>query len=141
MQIREHIEEWVAHLSKKQILLGGFSACPYVGGIKYEIIETDGSDIKEMPEGIDAVIYVLPTTLSQEELKEIANKYNQIYEDLVFLTDHKDKNIYINTVQTNNKKLNLIISQWKKPLEEAQEKLSKSGYYVFWSASDILGRK
>jgi hypothetical protein len=55
-----------------------------------------------------------------------------MYPEMVFLPDHKDRDTFINGVQTNNGKYNLILCQWRDNLESARTKLKNSNYYSFW---------
>ena len=132
MDIKQHIKSWVEDLSAKHIVLGGFSICPFAKNAEYEIIETDGSDIDPPPWAFDLIIYVLPDAWSQEELYELADVYNKIHPDLIFLPDHKDRNTEIKDVQTNNGKYNLLLCQWRDELNSAREKLAKTDYYSYW---------
>ena len=132
MDIKQHIENWVECLSVKHIVLGGFSVCPFAKNAEYEIIETDGSNIDPPPWAFDLIIYVLPDMWSQEELFELADVYNKMYPDLIFLPDYKDRHTEIKGVQTNNGKYNLLLCQWRDELNLAREKLAKTDYYSYW---------
>lgn len=130
--IHQHIKEWIDHLSTKQIMLGGYSLCPFAKNSEYEIVETDGSTINPPPWNFELIIYVLPDDYSEQELKDIAHEYNRLIPDLIFLPDHKDRYTEINGVRSNNGKYNLILCQWRDNLNEARDKLSKTNYYTFW---------
>lgn len=130
--IKQHIEGWVAHLTTKQVLLGGFSVCPYAKGAEYEIVETDGSNIDPPPWDFELIIYVLSDQWSDNELTELAKEYNKIFKDLIFLPDHKDRYTEINGVQTNNGKYNLLLCQWRDKLTSARKRLAGTNYYTFW---------
>jgi hypothetical protein len=133
MDIKEDIKKWVEHLSTKQVLLGGFSVCPYSKNAEYEIIHTAGDDIDPPPWDFELIIYVLPDDYTEKEVLEITDLYNQIHSDLVFLPDPKDRYTEINSVQTNNGKHNLILCQWRDNLNEARSKLINTPYYSFWN--------
>lgn len=130
--VTDHIKNWIEHLSSKQVAIGGFSICPFAKKSEYEIVETDGSTINPPPWNFELIIYVLPDEYSEQELKDIAQEYNRLIPDLVFLPDHKDRYTEINGVQSNNGKYNLILCQWRDNLNEARDKLSKTNYYTFW---------
>lgn len=132
MDIKQDINNWISHLSTKQVLLGGLSVCPFAKSSEYEIVLTDGSNIDPPPWDFELIIYVLPEDYSQDELMAIAAEYNKIYSDLVFLPDHKDRYTEINGVQSNNSKHNLILCQWRDNLNTAREKLANTSYYSFW---------
>jgi len=130
--VKEDIKNWIAYISTPSDSLGGFSVCPYAKGAEYDIIKTDGSDIDPPPWDFELIIYVLPEFWSEDNLVSLAVEYNRIYNDLVFLPDHKDRNTFINGVQTNNGKHNLLLCQWRDSLNQARDKLSKTVYYSFW---------
>ena len=132
MPITDHLETWIQHLTTKQIALGGFSVCPFAKGSAYEVVETDGSNINPPPWDFELIIYVLPEFWSESQLFDLAKEYNNLYTDLIFLPDHKDKNTFINGVQTNNKKYNLLLCQWRDKLEAARSKLKNTDYYSYW---------
>jgi len=133
MDIKKDVDQWIEHLSTKQILLGGFSACPYSKNTEYEIIQINGDDIDPPPWNFELIIYVLPADYSEYEVIEISKLYNKIYTDLVFLPDPKDRYTEINGVQTNNGMHNFILCQWRDNLNEARSKLINTPYYSFWS--------
>jgi hypothetical protein len=76
---------------------------------------------------------VLPLHYSETEVVDIANEYNKIYPDMVFLPDPKDRYTEINGVQTNNGNYNLILCQWRDKLDNARSKLQKTSYYTYWA--------
>lgn len=127
------IEDWINRITLPREELGGFSVCPYAKGAEYEIVETDGSDIDPPPWDFELIIYKLPDSYVQDEVIAIAEEYNKIFPELVFLPDPKDRNTYINGVQTNNGEYNLILCQWRDNLNKAREKLSGTLYYTHWS--------
>lgn len=132
MDIKQDINQWIDNLTIKQIMLGGFSVCPYAKNAEYGIVETDGSDIDPPPWDFELLIYVLPPTWTQAELKELAEEYSKIHPSLVFLPDHRDRYTEINGVQTNNGKHNLVLCQWRDNLEAARKRLTETNYYSFW---------
>lgn len=136
-KVKEHIDTWIRHLSTKQVLLGGFSVCPFAKGAEYELILTDGSDINPPPWDFELIIYHLPDDWTQEELDLLSKEYNRLFNDLIFLPDHKDRYTEIHGVQSNNGKYNLLLCQWRDKLNQAREKLAGTNYYSFWD-SDYL---
>lgn len=128
-----HIKSWVDKLSARQDSLGGMSICPYSKGAEYEIIETDGSDINPPPWDFELIIYKLPDEYTVDEVFAIAEEYNKMYPDLVFLPDSKDRDTHINGIQTNNGRYNLLLCQQRNNLNAAREKLSATSYYTYWS--------
>jgi hypothetical protein len=127
------IEDWISRISAPREQLGGLSVCPYAKGAKYEVIETTGSDINPPPWDFELILYKLPSNYTEQEVVEIATEYNTIFPELVFLPDPKDRETYINGVQTNNGEHNLILCQWRDNLNNARDKLSSTSYYSFWA--------
>ena len=127
------IDEWINHISAPRQELAGMSVCPYAKGAEYELINTDGSDIDPPPWDFELIVYVLPLDYSEQEVIDIANEYNKVYPDMVFLPDPKDKYTEINGIQTNNGKYNLILCQWRDSLNSAREKLKRTPYYTYWA--------
>ena len=126
------INNWIERIKQPREELGGMSVCPFAKSADYEIIETDGSDIDPPPWDFELIIYKLPDLYTVDELTAIANEYNNIFPDMVFLPDHKDKQTFISGVQTNNGTYNFILCQWRDNLETARSKLKKTNYYNFW---------
>jgi hypothetical protein len=126
------LNEWIERISKPREELGGLSVCPYAKKSEFTLIETDGSNISPPPWDFELIVYKLPDHYSVDELVSIASEYNTIYPEMVFLPDHKDRDTFINGVQTNNAKHNLILCQWRDNLESARTKLKTSNYYSFW---------
>jgi hypothetical protein len=126
------LNDWIERISKPREELGGLSVCPYAKKSEFTLIETDGSNISPPPWDFELIVYKLPDHYSVDELVSIASEYNTIYPEMVFLPDHKDRDTFINGVQTNNAKHNLILCQWRDNLESARTKLKTSNYYSFW---------
>lgn len=131
------LTEWIKRITTPRDELGKFSVCPFAKGAEFELIETDGSDISPPPWDFELIIYKLPSNYSEEEVIDIAKEYNNIFPELVFLPDPKDRFTEISGVQTNNGQFNLILCQWRDNLNKAREKLAGTSYYTFW-ASDYL---
>jgi hypothetical protein len=133
-EIKTHIDSWIDHLSTKQIALGNYSVCPFAKKAGYEIIVTDGSNINPPPWDFELIIYKLPDEYTVEEITELASEYNNLYPEMVFLPDHKDRDTFINGVPTNNSKYNFILCQWRDNLQSARDGLEKTDYYSFWDS-------
>lgn len=127
------IDDWIKTITQSRSELGGMSVCPYAKGAEYKLIETDGSDIDPPPWDFDLIIYKLPDNYTVEQICEIAYEYNSLYPELIFLPDPKDKDTFINGVQTNNGEYNLILCQWRDNLNDARSKLAKTSYYSYWT--------
>jgi hypothetical protein len=126
------ITDWIERLAKPREELGGMSVCPFAKNSDYSIVETDGSDINPPPWDFELIIYKLPDEYSIDELAELATEYNNIFPDMIFLPDHRDRETFINGVATNNGKYNLILCQWRDNLNKARSKLEHTKYYSFW---------
>lgn len=128
------LKYWIDSLTIPRPELGGLSVCPYAKGIEYEIVETDGSDIDPPPWDFELIIYKLPDEYSAFEVISIATEYSKIYPTMVFLPDPKNRETFINGVNTNNGKFNLILCQYRDNLEKARMRLKNTNYYSFWDS-------
>jgi hypothetical protein len=133
-KIHKMIKDWITNISIPHKELDGMPVCPYAKSAQYTIIETDGSSISPPPWDFELIVYKLPDEYSIDELSDIATEYNNTYPEMVFLPDHKDKDTFINGIQTNNGKYNLILCQWRDNLETARTKLANTSYYSFWDS-------
>ena len=122
------LNEWIDRISLPRDELGGMSVCPYAKKSEFTLVETDGSDIETPPWDFELIVYKLPDHYTIDELVSIANEYNILYPDMIFLPDHKNKDTFING------KYNLILCQWRDNLESARTKLKTSNYYSFWDS-------
>lgn len=129
---KKEISKWVDYVSTKQEALGNFPICPFSKHATYEIIESNGYDIEPPPWDFELIIYKLPENLLFEDLVSIANEYNLLYPDLVFLPDG-NRHTEINGVQTNNGKHNLLLCQYRSKLQDARNKLKNTNYYSYWN--------
>lgn len=129
----DEITNWINRISKPKTELGGMSVCPFAKAVDYEFIESDGSDINPPPWDFELIIYRLPDCYTINELFELAIEYNKLYPQMTFLPDHRDRDTFINGVQTNNGKYNLILCQWRDNLNKARNKLEKTSYYTYWN--------
>jgi hypothetical protein len=127
------IEDWIGRISQPKEQLGGFSVCPFAKSAEYDIIKTNGDDINPPPWDFELIVYVLPQHYTAEEIIAIANEYNKMYPDLVFLPDPKDRYTEINGIQTNNGEYNIILCQWRDNLDQARNKLKNTTYYTYWA--------
>ena len=60
------------------------------------------------------------------------NYYNSKYEKWKFFEDCGSYNTYINGIQTNNGKYNLILTQPTEKLQKFRQNLAKTSYYEMW---------
>ena len=139
--IEEHIKDWIARISKVRPELGNFSVCPFSSTATYKIIQSPIDDIIPV-EGSDVVIFVVEDYLDTLAIQMWCEIYNKVYPEHIFLEDCGSYHTFINGVQTNNGKYNLIMSQTKAKLRQHREILAKSGYYEHWNDAmmkEILG--
>ena len=133
------IKDWINRISIPRSELGGMPVCPYAKTADFELIETDGSNINPPPWDFELIIYKLPDTYTIAEVDQIAEEYNKLFPNMVFLADPRDRITEINHVKTNNGKYNLILCQWRYTLESARTKLKITDYYTYWS-TDYLDK-
>lgn len=127
-----HIQKWIETISILHPEIGGFSICPYAKGSKYKILRESIENLKP-EDGYDAIIFGVDNSLSIDDILTWIAIYNSKYSDWKFFEDHRSYNTYINGVQTNNGKYNLIIAQPKEKLKKFRQILSKTNYYNYWS--------
>jgi hypothetical protein len=127
-----HIQKWIENISILHPEIGGFSICPYAKGSKYKILRESIENLKP-EDGYDAIIFGVDNSLSIDDILSWIAIYNSKYSDWKFFEDHRSYNTYINGIQTNNGKYNLIIAQPKEKLKKFRQILSKTNYYNYWS--------
>ena len=124
----KHIRKWIRNLSKVRPELGNFSLCPFASTANFLIIEKNLDQIVPLPE-YDVVIYIVEDHHESDFLYNAVDNYNLQYPDYKFLSDAKNENTFINGIQSNNGKYNLVLAQPRKDLLEARKKLAKTNYY------------
>jgi hypothetical protein len=133
-KVTKDIQDWIIRLSKPRNELGRFATCPYAQFAKYSIQQSTISDLAPL-QGVQVAIFVLDDSHTLEDLTEACRALNEAYPDYIFLDDHKDEDSFINGVQTNNGKYNLILCQSKEELLKAREALKTTKYYSYWEES------
>ena len=131
MSKKEYILNWIHETSKVRSELSGFSVCPYAKLALYEVIEVDVEKIEPVP-GYDVIIFVIQDNLNLTQIQDWVEFYNKKHESWEFFEDCAAYDTYINGIQTNNGKYNLILAQPKEKLRKFREKLAKTGYYTLW---------
>jgi len=131
-EIEAHIREWIAKVSKERPELGGFSVCPYASTAKIQIIECKAKDIVPVT-GFDVVFYVIESDTNLTSIQYWVNFYNNLYEEYIFLEDCAEYDTFINGIQTNNGKYNLILMQNRVKLRKHRTMLRDLGYYAHWN--------
>ena len=114
------------------------SICPYAGTAKYSIIQCNLKDI--VIEDTQTVqIFIVEDDCSIESMMDYRNILNRRYKDYMFLDDHRDEPTYIQGIQSNFGKGNLLICQKRDELLKARNTLHKTEYYSYWS-HEMYGR-
>lgn len=134
------IKQWIQQISQARNELGGFSICPFAAKSNYKIIECS-IDAIEIEDGYDVIIYIINES-NKEIIDQWVETYNNKVEDWMFFEDCATYDTFINGLQTNNGKYNLIISQPKDKLMNFREILKKTNYYSYWSPeyyAEIVG--
>lgn len=126
-----YILNWIDEISKKRDELGGHAVCPYAKNSKYKIIKCKSNEISPI-EGYDVIVFVIEDQFSLEEVNQWVEFYNQKYKNWLFFEDCKNYDTFIQKIQTNNQKYNLIIGQPREKLRNFREKLAKTDYYSYW---------
>ena len=125
---KRHIRKWIRDLSKIKPELGNFSLCPFASKANFLILETKLAEIVPTPD-YDVVIYIVEDYHESDFLYNAVDNYNLQYPEYKFLSDAKNEDTFINGVQSNNGKYNLVLVQPRSDLLEARKKLAKTNYY------------
>ena len=126
-----YILDWIRKISKVRPELGNFAICPYASTANFAIVDEKLSQIMPNDE-FDVIIYVVEDDIDANFLYDAVDDYNKNYPDYKFIADHGKTKTYIQGIQTNNGKYNLVLCQPRKELTEAREKLAKTNYYDYW---------
>lgn len=126
-----YILDWIQRISKVRPELSGFAICPFAANSKFKIIECSASAINPI-EDMDVIIYIIEDHLNISEVQNWVDIYNQKYYNWKFFEDCGSYDTFINGVQTNNGKYNLILGQPIQKLRQFREKLAKTSYYDQW---------
>ena len=128
---KRHIRKWIRNLSKIRPELGNFSICPFASTAKFAIFEENLHDIVPSND-FDVIIYIVEDHHDCDTLYKAVENYNLQYKEYKFLPDHRNEDTFINGVQSNNGKYNLVLVQPREDLTEARKKLAKANYYDTW---------
>jgi len=124
------VREWIKHVSMKRGELGGYAICPYAFSASVRIEERALSEVT-LIEGADVTVFIVGDC-SVAAMMATVDTLNMMYRDHIWLDDHKDEPTFINGVQSNFGKDNLILCQRRDKLLEARQKLHKTDYYSHW---------
>ena len=127
----KYILHWISQISKIRPELGNFSICPYASGANFNIQEDQLLEIVPNSD-YDVIIHIVEDDIDADFLYEAVDDYNLIYPEYKFIADHGKTKTYIQGIQTNNGKYNLVLCQSRKELTEARKKLAKTNYYDYW---------
>ena len=132
------IHEWIGKISTS-----GDSLCvsPYVSGSKTLIVETPIDDIVPEP-GHDVIIFIVEHFWRQQHIENWVKFYNEKFPYYRFFEDISSSPTFIQGVETNNQKFNLILCQSKIKLSKIRKKLLKTDEYNFWTEKyleEVLG--
>jgi len=126
-----YILNWIQKVSKIRTELKGFAICPFAAKSKYRIVECSASAIEPIQD-MDVVIYIIEDAFNLNEVQQWVGVCNSKYEGWKFFEDCGAYKTYINGIQTNNGKYNLILGQPTKKLRKFRENLAKTSYYEMW---------
>lgn len=126
------ILNWIQEVSKIRPELKGFAICPFASTAKYKIIECSVKEIKPI-ENYQVIIYIIEDHLNLNEVQSWVNVYNAEFKNWKFFEDCGSYDTYIQGIQTNNGKYNLILAQPTQKLRKIRESLAKTDYYHLWN--------
>jgi hypothetical protein len=127
----QHIEEWIQKVSQKREALNGFAICPYASSSKYKIVECPVDEIIPI-EGYEVIIFIVEDYLTLDTINFWVEYYNNRHPEWKFFEDCASYDTYINEIQTNNGRYNLILAQPNQKLRFFRGKLAKTDYYSLW---------
>ncbi len=130
-EAERHIFQWIHEVSKVRPELNGFAICPFAAKSKYKIIECSAADIEPI-EGLDVVIYIVEDHFNLDQVLEWVEHHNQKHSEWKFFEDCGSYDTFINGIQTNNGRYNLILGQPTQKLRKFRENLAKTTYYDLW---------
>jgi predicted MPP superfamily phosphohydrolase len=130
--IENDLRQWIDSITTSNPDLSGFSICPFAKNNTYKIIKTSIHDIKPLNEEFGVVIFVVEDDLDLEFAHKRINQLNQEYPKYKFFDDFRDEPSFINSIQTNNGKYNLILYQNSEFLQKMRIMLAKTTYYDHW---------
>jgi hypothetical protein len=134
------LNSWIDKVSQSRPELGNFAICPYAKNSHYNIVKCPIDSLVPIG-GYEVVIYLIDSS-DLNTINKWVEHYNEKYPEWLFFEDCADYDTFINGVQTNNQKYNLILGQPKEKLLKFREALKKTDYYSYWSDSyysEIVG--
>lgn len=131
-QIETHLQEWIRYITQSNPDLDGFSICPFAKSNTYKIVKSSIHDIQPLSEEFGVVIFVVEDDLDLDLARKKIEELNETYPKYKFFDDFRDEDSYINGIQTNNGKYNLILYQDAQFLSKMRKILAKTTYYDKW---------
>jgi len=132
-----YILNWIRDVSKLRPELNGFAICPFAAKSKFKIVECPVTDICPI-EGYEVIIFIVEDELTLPEINDWVEHYNSQHETWKFFEDCGSYDTFINGIQTNNGKYNLILGQPTDKLRQFREKLATTSYYDLWDNDYLL---
>jgi hypothetical protein len=129
----KHIHHWIHQVSIIRPELNHFAVCPFAAKSKFKIDECSIEDLY-VNDLYDVLIFIVEDFLDLNAINLWVSHYNQIYEDWKFFEDCATEDTYINGIQTNNGRYNLILCQPSKKLRLSRQHLIKTNYYKAWDS-------
>ena len=126
------LENWIKTIQKSHPDLKGHSICPFAKANTYKIVNCSINDIKPLEEEFGVVIFIVEDDLDLEYGYQKIEELNKLYTKYKFFDDFRDEDSFINGVQTNNGKYNLILYQDSQFLTKMRAILAKTNYYDLW---------
>lgn len=130
-ETEKYILNWIQEISVIRSELKNFAICPFAAKSKFKIIECSIEELY-VHENYDVLIFVVEDYLDLSAIDLWIKYYNSLYSDWKFFKDCASYDTFINGIQTNNKKYNLILCQPYKKLRWFRQQLSKTEYYDLW---------
>jgi len=132
------VSEWISQISTSEDHL---HLSPYVSGPKTLIVETPIDDI--VPEsGHDVIIFIVESFWRPIHIENWVKFYNNKFPYYKFFDDISSNSTFIEGVETNKQRINLILCQSKIKLSKIRKKLTKVEEYSFWKEQyleEVLG--
>jgi len=126
------LENWIESIKKSHPDLKGHSICPFAKANTYKIVQCSINDIQPLQEEFGVVIFVVEDDLDIDYGYQKIEELNQKYPKYKFFDDFRDEPSFINGIQTNNGKYNLILYQDATFLSKMRQILAKTNYYDLW---------
>lgn len=145
MESKAFLEKWIVEsLSQPHQILNDLPICPFAKNAylenKVKILEVTDY-VREITDQLtvwdddyEVVVFVCPHDILAAEFVENVGILNEKFmpSNLVLLEDHVDLEEKINELVFNNGKYNIVLVQRLDKLNQAAEKLHKTGYYQNW---------